>query len=73
MYSFTVPVIGFVTLVTAHLDFTDCTSLVETFFAVEPVLHDDITTHMCSCVGGTISGAIGKSISNGLCCVCVLF
>lgn len=27
---------------------------------VEPVLHDDITTHMCSCVGGAISGVIGK-------------
>jgi hypothetical protein len=28
------------------------------YFAVEPVLHDDITTHICACVGGTISGLI---------------
>ena len=25
---------------------------------MEPILHDDITTHMCACVGGTISGII---------------
>lgn len=28
------------------------------FAGVEPILHDDITTHMCSCVGGSISGII---------------
>lgn len=25
---------------------------------IEPILHDDISTHMCSCVGGTLSGLI---------------
>jgi hypothetical protein len=25
---------------------------------VEPILHDDITTHMCSCIGGSITGVI---------------
>ena len=25
---------------------------------VESILHDDITTHICSCIGGTITGVI---------------
>jgi hypothetical protein len=25
---------------------------------VEPILHDDITTHICSCIGGSITGVI---------------
>merc|ERR1711862_200930 len=25
---------------------------------MEPIIHDDITTHMCACVSGSISGAI---------------
>jgi len=25
---------------------------------VEPIIHDDITTHMCACLGGSITGVI---------------
>jgi hypothetical protein len=35
----------------------DVSTLIEQT-GVEPILHDDITTHMCSCVGGSISGII---------------
>lgn len=43
-----------------HRELSHPCPVVRLCFTVEPVLHDDITTHMCSCVGGTISGAIGK-------------
>ncbi|GAX23409.1 hypothetical protein FisN_15Lh130 [Fistulifera solaris] len=35
----------------------DVATLVEES-GVEPILHDDISTHMCACVGGAISGII---------------
>jgi hypothetical protein len=28
------------------------------YSGVEPIIHDDISTHMSACVGGTISGVI---------------
>lgn len=41
---------------------THCPTCIYFYFmwptGLEPILHEDITTHMCTCVGGSISGVI---------------
>jgi hypothetical protein len=44
--------------IVAPVQFSKLVLLVFAFAGVEPILHDDISTHMCACTGGSVSGII---------------